>query len=485
MNNQPRPLHCRHGVTLMEVIFSIGVILSGLVGLAALIPIAVDNASATLELDRGISESVSAAANAVARDINSAEEIVIYDKPLQGSTGAAIPRFGYNPQNNVQSLAQILNSGATLGTINSPGYRHSNSVQGIATGICIDPLGMPNLNLDGGYVANATTTGPNVFQAPTADDSAYDASRFPYYSERHNVLSPPNDAVGNVVNGNAWPMSPRMYRATLLSSSVDPSVTVYRQPQLINPMAADRFFTSSGGVVSIGGSHKDDPDSLQTDSSVLSNIGLVDTGLVRSSRYSWMVTLSPPLFGGDLFRQSVVIIKDRRPEVPQRPNDVLALRKTFYGVEDADENPTSERLTWVGDWTGFSSASGGGDIQIFGSQSVDDEVVVGQWVMLSRQPHQVIGGNFQPVGPAVHRWYKVVRADKPVLVGDVAGVAGWPHGNPAVWSRWLTLIGSDWSFRNGGLQHAAPASDTAIDDTFCTIVAGVVSVIESDIRLEP
>lgn len=501
MNSSHR-LSIHRGVTLMEVIFAIGAILGGLVGLAALIPLAADNAKATMELDRSISESVSAAALARARSFDDLNELVMFDKPVQGSVGDG--RTAHQPTGAMVTVADWLNGGFVTTTtsdvvpLNSPGYGHGIGTDALLGGICIDPLGMPDLNLDQSFASDPSAVLP--FVAPAAADSAFDASRFPYFNERYTVLGQPNATIGSPAGfgglGTAnptrpWPMGPRMHRVTLKSPERETLVTggltipFCTQARLLPKAAINRTFFSSGGVNDLDGDHQDDPKSFQANSANLTDaagdVYSIDSSYSRTSRYSWFATLAPPFLGGNSFRQSIVIVRDRLPPVPQRLGDPLSLQKTSYPVDSSDDNPEAERLTWVGDAVGFEGGAGG-DVQIFGSDAVSDEITTGQWVMLSRQPHQFFTGTAPPPprasGPAVHRWFKVLRvsdSERP----DPSTIPNWPHADPPpVWSRWITLAGPDWAF-----QDEATGNTTAIDDTFCTIVTGAVSVIESEVIL--
>ncbi|MFK8112770.1 MAG: hypothetical protein AB8B91_11230 [Rubripirellula sp.] len=469
----------RSGVTLMECIFAIGVILTGLVGLAALIPLAANNARATLELDRSISESTSSAAKGIAQSFNDLDALVIFDKPTVGSTGVA-GAYGYAPSRNLRTIDWKLNGqqnvdppiGATMppvfsypGKLESPGYGHMALGSGLHSGICIDPLGMPDPGL----------APPN--RTPTTADSAFDHSRFPYYGERYNVLAAPNEAIGNPGAPPNWPMSPRMWRATLRSPLYDAPTVVLGSPTLpltrpyiVSALAARKMFLGSGGVSQMLADEKTDPRAIQMSQALVGN-AFVDTARDVSSDYSWFVTLAPPFLGGDTFRQSVVVVRKRQPPVPLRVNDPLALNPNSYAIDGPDDNPAAERVTWVGNALGFSTGSGG-EVQLYGSQSVSDSVVTGQWVMLSRQPHT--GAPLVPTGPAVHRWYRVLR------VGESEQVSGyaWPGGTHDVWRRWISLVGSDWVFQDEA------TNTTPIDDTFCTIVTGAVSVVESEVVIQ-
>lgn len=466
---QPAP--ARTGVTLMECIFAIGVILTGLVGLAALIPVAARNAQTTMEVDRSISESTSASAKAQAQALTDLSELVIIDKPAAESEAYAFSTYGYSPSNSFQTIQLKITTTTAGQKLESPGYGHSPFASGLMSSICIDPLGFPNP----AYMT------PGLFSAVDEADTAFDYSRFPYFGERYNPLAPPNASVGNQAGPSAfrpnWPMSPRMYRATLKSPMI-PGANPVQARNLMSALAARSIFQSSGGIGRFDAADHDLPSSVLFNKT---NIGgtLVDASRDRSAEYTWFATLAPPFLGGDLFRQSIVVVRQRVAPVPQRSGDPLALQKTAYTIDDEDDNPIAERLVWANplEVIGFNGGSGG-EVTVYGSQAVSDQLVQGEWVMLSRQPHELSGGAPNvPTGPAVHRWYRVLRVDEPQIRNGYA----WAGGTHDVWSRRIALAGSDWAFDDdSGVDFS---NDSAIDDTFITIVDGAISVIDSDVTV--
>ncbi|MEM1067886.1 MAG: hypothetical protein AAGG48_18720 [Planctomycetota bacterium] len=477
-------LRRQRGVTLMEVIFSIGVILTGLVGVAALIPVAANNAKATLELDRGVSESTSAAAKGVAQSFLDLDSLVIVDKPTAYSLPRSVGGYGYVPSNALRTINWKINgqtnanppeSASTgpfglYGKLETPGYGHMDLGSGLTSAICIDPIGIPDPAIDG-----------TMFSAPTATDSAYDHSRFPYYSERYEILQEPNlPPSGGAYNALTpqWPMSPRMYRATLKLPIYPTTALPAQRNQLMSSAAIRRVFSGSGGVSGFGTGEPDQPHSVFLSSTTIGG-SQVDGGRDNSSKYTWFMTLAPPFSGGNIFRQSIVIVRDRVAPVPIRAGDPLALRRASYSVEDSEDNPDTERVTWVGDSIGFVGGAGG-EVLLYGSQAMSDDVQPGEWVMMSRQPHEfnVAMNRWDATNSAVHRWYRVLRVSETEFVSGFA----WPGGTHNVWRRWVTLAGPDWVFQDGAVDGGG--NPTAIDDTFCTIVRGAVSVIESEVEIQ-
>ena len=478
----------RHGVTLMECIFAIGVILTGLVGLAALIPVASQNARETLEIDRSITESTSAAAVGSVQSFNNLDSLVFFDKSVEGSD--TFTPGGYLPSDQMRTLAVKLSLTAKL---ESPGYVHMPAASGLTSGICIDPFGLPDLAMlssaPADYVNNPNALSP--FTAHNTGDSAFNYSRFPYFNERYNVLSPPNGAIGTNAGPNAstltraWPMSPRMYRATL-RSPLYPSTPVMRRFQLMPSPITNRIFGGGGGLSKVAGAHRDQPNGVQTERSFVGT-NLVDTGRDPASDYTWFATLVPAFDGGDSFRQSIVVVRKRVAPVPRRNGDPTALSRAAYTINDADDNPTAERIAWIDPSSviGFNGGAGG-EVTVYGSQAISNDIESDSWVMLSRQPHGYLTGppRLRADGvpgvprPAVHRWFRVLSVGEAVTPADLT-MSSWPAGNQAVWSRRVSLAGPDWAFQD----ESAGTNISPIDDTFMTIVEGAVSVIESEVRL--
>lgn len=497
-NMQQQRLLRRAGVTLMETIFAIGVILVGLLGLAALIPIAADNAKSTLQLDQSVSDATSVAAAGVARDLFSLDTLVIYDKrsPPAFLPAFAYPPHGLAPSSQLQTLRWKLTEQSQhtrplldnsspeefYGKLESPGYRHHGQGSGLTSGICIDPYGLPAPSLIGGTIAGGLPD-PNV-----GTPCAFDYSRFPYFTERYNPLFPPNEEITTSTVPPAWPMSPRMYRATLASTLQNDAITPVTERELVARATLERIFEGLAGLSQLKGQESDDPGAVLL-SRTRVGTNFIDTGRSSSSEYKWFVTLAPPINGGNTFRQSIVVVRDRLPQIPRQAGDPNGLNTEAHTVGQAEDNPAEERLTWIGQSIGFTGGAGG-EVLMYGTQGVINELKTNEWVMLSRQPS--IGTT--PTGPAVHRWYRVLSVSD-AEVGSIAPPppatppAGslvepnWIDGTtPAVWRRWVTLAGPDWDF--GLSDNNSSDANTQANDTFCTIVDGAVSVLQSEVVLE-
>lgn len=169
-----------------------------------------------------------------------------------------------------------------------------------------------------------------------------------------------------------------------------------------------------------------------------------------NGRTTWFATLCRANSGSDMWNLSVVILNNRKFDMPV-----------------SDDNPTPafddarRQNEQVAQITSANFASGGyrgGDVVISGTTPESVEVRTGNWVMLS---------GAMPSGLAYHRWYRVASADP-----ESSGTA-----IPGVWTRNITLQGSDWPIGASG-----PTGSMANPQV--TIVRNVVAVFEKTVRLD-
>jgi hypothetical protein len=172
---------------------------------------------------------------------------------------------------------------------------------------------------------------------------------------------------------------------------------------------------------------------------------------------------------------SIVIIRQRVVDVDY---PVTAPSGTPYGPQD---NGVSERVAYVTAASGFSGGAGGTD-HLTASNVTSLELAPNDWIMLSAQLS----------GRAEHRWYRVVATDAEpeILIPDSdtflePGLSNLPapsgvYRTGEVWRRRITLDGPDWSFnfQNAAGTPIATSDATFGDNTYATIVQGVVSVTE-------
>lgn len=477
----------RDGVTIMEALFAIGVVLLGLLGLAAVIPIAARRAKQTLSSDRATADATAILSALGPQQILDARSLFVMDEDLNdlylvrdvgsGNVLAQTGRYQLegllsetkdpSPPPLNPSTANRFNPrhhSRTRSIFDSPSFSRivQRAASGVYGSVCIDPRFFPESGV-------------------TTRTDAYRYGCFPYYDGRTNPLASPAAAL----NSTQWNVSPRMWRAGMLAdpaqltdagfptvehyTSFDSSIPGHRilpRParnqlaQLATQSEVENKFLLDNDLVW----QKSDKDrSLDIvpffSAETTDSDGFSAGKRLANNRYSWIATITPPIDGGVTSEISIVVMENR--DVP----DLADVSNSAGG------SPSQERLTWVGKAIGFSEGAGG-DVQIFGTNQVSTELKTGQWVMLSRQAWDapiydgnIVSGN-APIGPAVHRWFKVINVDEAIQ-------STTPYTTQGVWSRWVTLAGPDWDFGRTGASGFLERES----GTFCTLVDGAISVI--------
>ncbi|WP_153555171.1 type IV pilus modification PilV family protein [Roseimaritima sediminicola] len=478
-----RTRHTRAAVTIIEVLFAIGVILIGLVGVVALIPIAGRDAGEALRLDAANRIASSAAAELSGRNLRSLDGLVFLDIDPMNDDGMTPPTIIDSSTDHADAKPQLMQAtppansrirvvkdlldrprflfpppgnpvGRECAGLDAPGFALSfNPSAGFRetrmASFCIDP----------DFIAKNATTAVLPMSGPR---NAYQTARFPYYSEWYSALTPPSAALPGV---GTRPPLPRMYRVGVGSAS-----------SFVASMVADALTQADGSLMM----HRPKDRTLPP-SQVMNNMdaGSSVPGSRRSAgRYTWLATVTPPLDGSLHYNVTVVVIESR--EAYANTYDFASAPAS----PSAEENPASERVFWVTNPVQLGSTI---EVSMYGPETVDADVRPGEWVMLSRQVYETDGSG-TPVRPhstqpAVHRWYRVQR-----ILGKEEG----PFNNQppfttlsGVWKRQVILEGPPWQFGFENNGNSATPETLLADDTYATVVEGAVSIREFSIQLDP
>ncbi len=419
----------RVGVTLLEVLFAVGVVLIGVLAVAALVPLALYHSGRGNTSDRAATLGISGRHNFVAYGLSN---------PLNWRLPNGAPV--YNP-------ARI------------PAPPHLD-------------FGLPGgAYLPGGAFLIDPEFVASNFAATTAH---FNAAVFPYYTQLP-YSNPPNP--GNVLEA-------RCRRLSLVPSNRAPTAAIATFPmlrgaqarnwfsmhdELVNELPSDKILPPISKYETIypgpdgqwGQSGVDDnSDGVIDDSGEALALGSDDFAGRRSfeGTFSWMAMLVPKRdqagSNRDEYTMSVIVMQRRDPTM--RP----FLDDNGNGAFNVGEIETgNERLVDVMDMPGLGM--GGGEVTLAGRPngvrppSVEDlEVRSGDWLLLT--------GTYGPSPAAVEfKWYRVVASD------DV-------NTGSSPFTRSVTLLGPDWPI--------IPAAGTAWVQA--TIVPGVITVQEEVVRLD-
>lgn len=455
------PAQCRlnlHklGLTVVEVLFAMVIILVGLIGIAAMIPFAGRQAEESVKTTQALAAGESALAqfnsSSVLRPRNDAPWFYISEQVTNGLP-SSIPAV-------TSSLTQFyLNeyNSRLLPPYTAPTTPLAQAVlqnQVIGMGFCIDPLFW-------GYQTSAAGSG------------YFAKTRFPYYADFQPTSYDPLAA-----SGGPTFFTPRLRRVSLY----DPSSSM-ALPRWLRLPASIQLATVGGGDL-IQAKPDEDRSSAPLRGEYADSAGALIQSPTSGSSVSWLATLTPvdetPVIHRDLltgsttsmvfapesFNLAVVVFSKR---------DVRDLNlDPVSGIPATRELPESER---VGFFNGLGGAplpswnAGSFDITIEADSKFDPKIKIGDWLMLSRTTAvQVV--QQVPFATALafrqrHKWYRVI------------GVSG-----DATFPREVRVAGEPWYWTKREQEILmSPGASLPWPTTAVTLLKNVIQVHERTVNL--
>lgn len=433
----------RRGVTVIEVLFSMGIALAGLVGIASLLLLAGRQAS---DSNRSMEAQAFAHkwyADFVTRGMNNSTQWYWCDDSTAPPTLRSFSK----------SLANAYPSKGST-TI----YRRELGREAV----CLDPF----------FFA-----GRDINNLPN-DTGWYRPSVFPYYADRYNPLLDPAYTAG--IPGAQWEDQPRMLRVTW----------GYQTAAGVQPFTSrmlEQVFGSEDDLSTVS----DDRDRSLPPNRVGEIFSSATPTVVArysaKNEYSWLATLSPneprnyQTTETDLYTLSLVVIKNR--DRVYLPGSMTARVAGAPPVKD--QAPQGERVVWVQPLSGNFIGGSGGQVRLVGTDGVPPGVNMGDWIMLGMH----VDAEALPTAPmvrpnSVFRWYRVVSIDDEEILNampDPYATPPFTNSLPSehtVWAQNVTLDGPDWVFP-GTLNLTTLGGPVQMRRlTTGTLVKGAVSVYE-------
>lgn len=407
----------RSAVTLVEVVFAMGVVLIGLLGLLSILPLAGQRAQESISLSVG---------NAVGQQA--------FDELLLRN---------YLSNGRLKPIRRHLDVGLNDSAV--------ANLEVPSSSFCFDPM-----------FASSTTI-PAQADLPM---NGYNQTRFPYYDDSHNPFLDPS------TNSTSWPVpQPRITRVGV-TEPVDSPATPLPDDETNEFVSQISAFNLVESADSLNVTRPDDQSANANFSSA--SLNAVSGGLEYGKRlskgdFTWFATVDPLPDGR--FASVSIIVQRNRERLFDLPTATVA-------PSSVQENGVSERVAYVSFASGFSGGAGG-VVHLVSNANTSDRLLANDWVMLSRNTTSGPVHRWFRVASVSRESEKLritssdLSTDNPVLGCRV------PAGTFDVWRHKAYLDGSDWSFGfvEGGADRKFADSSLA-DNTYAAIVSDVVSVTQ-------
>jgi Tfp pilus assembly protein PilV len=460
----------RSGLTMLEVIFSMVVILVGLVSIAFLIPLAGREAEDSQQITQGLAAGESALA--LFNTTNVAQ-------PTKESPWCLIDDVSVT-EHSITGMRDAYNAAAL--TFPIPANATQAAVaqnEAIGLGFCIDPL----------FWGYQNRSGNNV-------PLPFFRTRFPFMVDKSNPVS--------MLWNAQFPSAPRLLRASLSDPLVSMPGSWLRQPaavRLATMYGGDLVQPETGKNKAIGPLRSLYVDDRRTKNDLSDD--LIISTPTASQQASWLATITPsettPIISLDrvqsIYQQSTIanqpldiprlydvalIVFSRRDARELAATAVIDPGNVQNNVAAQVMNvPTNERIVKVVDISTDAINSGTFNITVDGYQTMDSKVKAGDWLMMSRfamrdlLPRPANNANVTQVARQVHRWYRIIA-----VTGDNYPLTLRVAGKPWDWTEGeITDL-----IEKGVALPTLPPSPSAFE-TQAVILKDVVQVYERQMEL--
>lgn len=432
----------RRGTTLLEVMFAIFVVVVGLAGIASLLPIAARNAS-------------DSNAHNIAQAVGQQWFNAFFAYHLNDPHSYSESQVGYNwmvYRDDASAGFVEFDEGTLPTTSGSTVTSQTLARMWAHQAVCIDPMFYSEREV----VAHTS--------AGSAESGVYRLSVFPYYEDGYNPLTDPTAAQV------AWSDQPRMVRLSLASTSM-----------VSRKLVEDMF--ASPDELSIAADQAD---------RTIPPVRLFGAGgakAIFNGQYSWMATITPseplPSVISGLSSQAEADALAATPPRSQLLSLVVMNRRDRFFVEpgeslipaNGDDKPVGERSVWVIPLSGNFVGGNGGRVRLVCDVNTDSNLHVGDWIMLGK--HFAIDRFNTLRRYSYIRWYRIIGMNRDPAITSITDPYGNQHAE--VWTRDVVLEGPDFAMLPATQTVNGNVIQTPVTGT---IVSGVVTVVERNIRLD-
>lgn len=506
----------RKGLSIMEVLFAIGVLMIGLLGIASILPVAARNANNALLADLSTAAIENQVSNAAARVT---EQLTYLDVPNQSLTAfqppLGTPYFnGYGPYSGLAPIPLTPPPGPS-----SPNFGHRQVFRGVGSSYTridltslivketvrgkyagirglnmasltpgpptgpsfidadffFDPieaqgisevLPRPSFCIDPAFLSASGNLRNDVAVSGARTVNGYDRTQFPCYDLNYNPQQSPSLQLASA----PFPMTPRMYRVGMPTTAATVPSNVVAKVMLSERDGLPLFRPK--------GELRGAPPGLLVRPTG-ATVG--PTTAQRSGRYSTMITLVPTSTGGQTYEASIVVFESRKltiNEVGSGPAaEVFNLEPYTASRWDdptaaANTRTYGEEVLGIVEYAPAPITGGVGQFTYVHSAACNPEIGINDWVMLCRWiPHEGINR---------FAWYRVSDVISEPTLDPPAPAA------PVLYRTAIEVRGGDWLFHPsqvsatgsaGPFQYNPPATGTNIYNRRVTTIVKMPRVV--------
>ena len=458
------------GLTVVEVLFAMVIILVGLLGIAAIVPFAARQAEDSYKIAQALTVGESALdllkSESIVRPRLDAQWQFIEDEygtnDSQGSFAKSWNDF-YQGIEYSNRFARLVSNGIITAPYDTLPNRNIISLmqnQIVGTGFCIDPLFW-------GY----QDRGPRINRNSQGN---YRRTRFPFYDE----YMPANyDPFGSAAGGSFTPRLRRVSMRDPFGSNASGNSGWLRLPSAI------RLATVSGGDV-IQASPESDRSAAPLRGEYVDGNGALLQSPTSSTSVSWLATLTPSDATPIITPQSLTFVGSAPPNIVIFP-ETYDLEVVVFSKRDVRERldpttgiaPASERFGGFNIIPGNTEylTSGTFDFEIDSAMGVvDSRIKIGEWLMLSRF---IFTDPYTQSAPPIrerHKWYRVISVSGDDAFPKQVRVAGQPWDWTEFEVREITRQ----------LDNGSQTSFPNVPATAVTLLKDVVQVYQRSVSLQ-
>ena len=423
------------GITIIEVLFSVGIIVTGLLGVASLIVIAGAYMTQGLEADAMSNAGLNAIAEFDTRKMRRPDSL-LWHNPSTNSFTSVLSSNLYGPgvDNRWGVAANDDDKNGIPDNIDEAGYGDDEP----SPSFCIDPFFIAQQVVDG----NTNFYEANRFPGIQADSNNPNGIA-PWQMRRVTLINP--SGIANIRYPAGAQNILNLFQSREIFSIKDD--LAFNTPAAATELPQQSWITDQATANAVSPRQTNGID--DDHDGVTDELDEANVKRLNAAETSWMATLTPN-------RNRRNIAARQYEPTDQYLLSIVVFNNRFINYTDDNAAPEKERLLNI---TFLNRGFGGGEVRFSHTNPAALELRHGDWVMLSANSN--IGSCF--------RWYRISYIEDETRT-DIDG-SGTVTGH----YRDATLKGSDWN---------RPEWHNGTYTTHVTFIPGVIGVFEKTIRME-